>query len=232
MNLFGYEFRDAALLEEALTTPSYRMDVPDAADNQRLEFLGDAVLGLLSAEQLYEEFPNEAEGLLTVRRTHMVSSASLCDIAARVGLAAHLRRNHAATALPRNAKTLADAVEAVLGAAYLDGGWDAARQVFKTLGLDANAAEDAWKGNPKGELQVRAQAMKPPRHPVYELLKTTGKAHEPVFTVRVSVDGLGEATASASTHKRAEAEAASQLLASGSGPLPPDTACKVRENRV
>ncbi|MBR2713862.1 MAG: hypothetical protein IKB76_03680 [Kiritimatiellae bacterium] len=87
--------------------------------------------------------------------------------------------------------------------------------MFAALELSANAAEGEWNGNPKGELQVRAQAMKPPRHPEYELLKTEGKAHEPVFTVRVTVEGMGSATASARSHKRAEAIAAAELLASG-----------------
>lgn len=215
MEIFGYTFADEALLEEALTTPSYRMDVPSAKDNQRLEFLGDAVLGMLSAERLYAEFPGEQEGSLTVRRTHMVSAAALCEAAARQGLAARLRRNKGAAELPRNAKTLADAVEAVIGAAYLDGGFAAAKRIFAALELDANAAADEWSGNPKGELQVKAQAMKPPRHPVYELLKTAGKAHEPVFTVRVTVDGLGSAMASARSHKQAEALAAAQLLCCG-----------------
>ena len=214
--MFGYTFKNEALLEEALTTPSYRMDVPAAKDNQRLEFLGDAVLGLLSAERLFGEFPDEQEGPLTVRRTHMVSSAALCAAANRLGLAACLRRNHAATELPPNSKILADAVEAVIGAAYLDGGFPAAKEVFDALQLDANAAVSEWSGNPKGELQVRVQAMKPPRHPVYELLKTEGKAHEPVFTVRVTVEGVGSAEASARSHKEAESRAAAKLLADSS----------------
>ena len=212
MEIFGYEFKSAALLEEALTPPSIRMDVPGAKDNQRLEFLGDAVLGMLAAERLYAEFPSEPEGPLTVRRTHMVSAAALCEAAARLGLAARLRRNRGAAELPRNAKTLADAIEAIIGAAYLDGGFAAAKQVFEALELTANAGEGEWSGNPKGELQVRAQAMTPPRHPVYELVKTEGKAHEPVFTVRVTVEGLGFATASARSHKEAEAKAAAGLL--------------------
>ena len=214
MEIFGYEFRNEALLETALTTPAYRMDVPDAKDNQRLEFLGDAVLGMLSAERLFAEFPAEQEGPLTVRRTHMVSAAALCEAAARFGLAARLRRNHGAAELPKNAKTLADAIEAIIGAAYIDGGFAAAKQVFDALELNANAAEAEWSGNPKGELQVRAQAMKPPRHPAYELLNTAGKAHEPVFTVRVTVDGVGSAMASARSHKQAESLAAAELLRS------------------
>ncbi|MBQ6329929.1 MAG: ribonuclease III [Kiritimatiellae bacterium] len=214
MEILGYEFRDGRLLQEALTTPACRMDAPDSRDNQRLEFLGDAVLGLLSAERVYGEFPGEKEGSLTVRRTHMVSSAALCEAAGRLGLVSRLRRNRHAEELSPNAKTLADAVEAVLGAVYLDGGLDAARRVFAALGLTANAALPEWSANPKGELQVRTQAMKPPRHPEYELLRTEGAAHEPRFTVRVTVDGVGSAEATAGSRKEAEAQAASRLLMS------------------
>ena len=213
----GYKFRDAGLLAEALTAPAYRMDRPEATDNQRLEFLGDAALGLLAAERLFGEFPEEPEGSLTVRRARMVSAVALYAAADRLGLAAHLKRNKAAKPLPRGSKTLADAVEAIIGAAYIDGGLDAARQVFEALELEANAANDDWSANPKGELQVRAQAMRPPQHPRYELLSIAGKAHEPVFTVRVVVDGLGTATATAGSRKEAESHAAAQLLSRSQG---------------
>ena len=76
MEILGYAFRDESLLQEALTTPACRMDEPEVRDNQRLEFLGDAVLGLLSAERVFGAFPGEQEGALTVRRTHMVSTGS------------------------------------------------------------------------------------------------------------------------------------------------------------
>ena len=215
--IFGYEFRNGALLEEALTTPSYRMTDPHAADNQRLEFLGDAVLGFLAADWLYAQDASAAEGPLTVRRTHMVSSVALCAAAGRLGLASRLRRNRGAAELSANAKTLADAVEAVIGAAYLDGGIAAARTVFDALALTASAGAPDWASNPKGELQVRAQAMTPPRLPEYAVLSVAGKAHEPVFTVRVAVEGMGEATASARSHKEAESFAAARLLSDFNG---------------
>lgn len=214
MRFLGHDFVNAELLDEALTTPSYRMDYPRARDNQRLEFLGDAVLGLLSAECLYGAYANESEGALTVRRTRMVSTAALCAAATRLGIARSLKRNHGAEPLAANAKTLADAVEALIGAAYLDGGFAAAREVYDALELSPEGSAEPWNGNPKGALQERAQAMKPPRAPVYTLLATAGKAHQPIFTVKVEVDGLGNATASASNHKAAEAKAASILLES------------------
>jgi len=213
MEIFGYEFRNTQLLDEALTTPAYRMQFPQATDNQRLEFLGDAVLGLLAADRLYADLPTAAEGHLTVTRTHMVSTGALCAAAERLGLAALLKRNKGASPLPRDSKTIADAVEAVLGAVWLDGGLPAARSVFETLGLSAEVANADWCDNAKGDLQIRAQAMTPPRHPEYRLLETAGKAHEPIFTVEVAVDGLGSAVASARTHKEAERRAAHALLA-------------------
>ena len=218
MEFLGHDFADEGLLAEALTTPSCRMMSPDIRDNQRLEFLGDAVLGLLAAERLYADFPRQQEGSLTVMRTHMVSTAALCAAADRQGLVPQLRIASHLPPLAKNAKTVADAVEAVIGAAYLDGGFPAARKVFERLGLTANAEEGEWNGNPKGELQVRAQAMRPPRHPEYTLVATAGKAHEPVFTVKVSIEGLGEATATARTHKAAEARAAARLLEEVSKP--------------
>ncbi len=212
MAFLDYAFRNESLLAEALTTPSCRMSNKAVHDNQRLEFLGDAVLGFLAAEHLVAAFPKESEGALTVRRTHMVSTHALCEAAARLGLVAHLKRAAHLPPFPRESKTIADAVEALIGAAYLDGGFAAARRVFRSLNLCEGACAGAWDENPKGELQVRTQAMNPPRRPLYELVSTTGLAHNPRFTVRVSVEGVGEATATSSTHKAAEAQAAAELL--------------------
>ena len=212
--IFNYTFRNPKLLDEALTTPAHRMTFPDVRDNQRLEFLGDAVLDFLAADRLYAESPDEAEGPLTIRRTHMVSTPALCAAAARNDLAPLLKRNKGAEPLPPNAKTLADAIEAVIGAAWLDGGLSAAKTVFDALELESNAETGTWSGNPKGDLQIKAQAMTPPRHPVYTLISTGGKAHEPLFTVKVSVDGIGEATATARSRKEADGAAAAKLLKS------------------
>jgi len=212
MEIFGYTFHDESLLEIALTTPSFRMDTPSARDNQRLEFLGDSVLGLLSAESLYANDPQEKEGQLTIKRSAMVSTPALCDVAVRFGIAERLRRNKHAEALTSKSKTLADAVEAIIGAVYLDGGLEAARRVFRALELSSHAESGAWRVNPKGDLQIKAQALKPPQHPRYELLATAGKAHAPIFTVKVIVDGIGEAVASAHCRKEADMQAAAELL--------------------
>lgn len=213
MKLLGYNYKNHELLQEALTTPSYRMTTPEARDNQRLEFLGDAVLGLLAADMLYAGEPKDQEGSLTVRRSHLVSTASLCAAAWRHGIAKLLRRNRGAVdEIEPDSKILADAIEALLGAAWLDGGIEAARTVFDALDLTEKAGEGRWNENPKGQLQIRVQAMKPVRHPEYRLLETTGASHNPVFTVQVTVKGVGSAIATAGSRREAEAKAAAQLL--------------------
>lgn len=209
----GYVFKDAALLERALTTPAYRMDHPKALDNQRLEFLGDAVFGLLSAEVVFKTHPDEQEGPLTVRRTHLVSTVALAKAAEKLGLREFLKRNAGAKDLPPCAKALTDALEAVMGAVWLDGGFEAARKVFAKLDIPREVSDlDAWSANPKGFLQVKAQALKPSRKPEYETLNSVGAAHAPVVTVRVRVDGLGEAEATAVSKTAAEVAAAAALL--------------------
>lgn len=208
----GYAFKDAALLERALTTPACRMVDPKIKDNQRLEFLGDAVFGLLSADAVFKTFPDEQEGPLTVRRTHLVSGAALAAVAERIGLRTYLKRNAGAHDLPPGAKVLADAMEAVMGAVWLDGGLAAVQTVFAKLDLPFEGALNEWSTNPKGCLQVKAQSLRPPRKPVYTVVKTEGSAHEPIVTVHVQVQDLGEAEATAISKSGAEIAAAAALL--------------------
>ena len=208
MDAFGYSFRNPRLLEEALTTPSFKMDHPAARDNQRLEFLGDAVLGVIAADRLYRERTDEEEGRLTVDRARIVSTESLCRAAARMSLAGMLKRNAHAAALPSDSKSLADAIEAVIGAAWIDGGLEAACAVFDALGLGDSGA----CANPKGDLQMATQALVPPRLPEYVLVSVSGPSHQPVFHVKATVEGIGEAEARAGSRKKAESEAAALLL--------------------
>lgn len=210
----GYTFRDATLLERALTTPACRMERPEIEDNQRLEFLGDAVFGLLSADAVFAAYPTEQEGLLTVRRTHLVSGTALAAAAEKIGLGAFLRRNSGASPIAPHAKVLADAMEALMGAAWLDGGLDAARAVFVAIDLPINERLNVWGDNPKGHLQVMSQAMRPSRRPVYTVDSVKGPSHAPTVTVTVKVDGLGRATATAGSQRNAEVAAATALLES------------------
>lgn len=206
----GYTFKNLALLEHALVTPSVRMSSPTAKDNQRLEFLGDAVFGLLSADRVYASNPEDPEGLLTVRRTHLVSGAALASAAEKLGLRKWLKRNVGAHELPPNAKPLADALEAVMGAVWLDGGLEAVRGVFSRLELPFNEEFNEWDANPKGFLQTKAQVFH--KYPVYEVVSMKGSAHQPIVTVRVSVEGLGSAEATAGSKSAAEVAAAAEFL--------------------
>ena len=105
-----------------------------------------------------------------------------------------------------------DSLEALMGAVWLDGGLPAARAVFAVLDLPFKESFNEWDANPKGYLQVKAQAMHPPRRPVYEVTQMGGVAHAPIVTVRVSVHGLGEAVATAGSKSAAEVAAAAALL--------------------
>lgn len=210
--IFGYEFKNPALLEEALTTPSFRMTSPRARDNQRLEFLGDAVLGLLATDWLYADNPTLKEGELTGKRQHMVSTAALCDAVKGCGFVSRLKRNKGAGDLPANSKTVADAVEAVLGAAWLDGGLCAARKIFDNLDLVANSRFGELDGNPKSALQHLTQAMVPPRMPLYRLVKTAGTSDKPTFTVEVSVESVGSALGEGGSRREADSAAAMKLI--------------------
>ena len=214
----GYRFKERALLETALTTPSYRADhaAERVQDNQRLEFLGDAVFGLLAAQRVYESFADEDEGWLTVRRSGMASGRALAELARRVGLGAHLRIGRAdeASGGRDKDKALTDAMEAVFGAAWCDGGLKASQSVFKALlaGEQPAVTGDVWADNPKGELQELAQRHAWPDSPTYEQVGVTGPSHEPFYTVTVRVAGGHEATGTGRTKRAAEAAAARELL--------------------
>lgn len=216
----GYEFKDKSLLVEALTTPSYRNDHPSLAstnDNQRLEFLGDAVFGLLSAQQLFNQFTEVKEGSLTKMRSHLASGAALGELARRVGVGKYLRlgagQNHQNGR--DNLNFLADAMEAIFGAAWCDGSLSAAEQIYRHLqiGVEVDSIQRAIvEENPKGALQEIAQSNGWRGFPVYELVSSSGPSHAPLFEVRaVLPDGIS-AVASAGSKHAAETEAARQLL--------------------
>lgn len=214
----GYAFVDKTLLERALTAPSYRAThgLCPHADNQRLEFLGDAVLGLLTAEHVYQKFDQHPEGVLTIQRSHLASGRALAATARAIGLGNHLRigLSDQKTGGVEKEKLLADGMEAVFGAAWCDGGLAAVSKIFQTVlqqKLD-DVPADHWANNPKGYLQAICQYHAWTDSPVYTLIDVTGPAHEPVYTVSVGVQGGYEATGQGRTKRIAEADAARQLL--------------------
>ncbi len=213
----GYAFKNRGLLETALTNPSYRADhaAERIEDNQRLEFLGDAVFGLLTAQQVFERYADEDEGGLTVRRSHLASGRALAELARRIGLGQYLRlgKGDEAAGGRDKDKPLTDAMEAVFGAAWCDGGAKAVKAVYAKLMADsAEMPLDLWAENPKGRLQELAQRNAWPDSPAYELMEVTGPSHAPAYTVKARVHGGHEALGAGRTKRAAEVTAAQALL--------------------
>lgn len=207
----GVDFADAGLLAQALTHRSH-----GSPNNERLEYLGDAVLSFLVAELLFRRFPEASEGELSRYRASLVSGESLAAIASGLGLGGQLRlgEGELKSGGQRRATILADALEAVFGALYLDRGLPAARAVAERLFGDALAAlpEAAALKDPKTRLQEwlqgRGYAL-----PAYTVLEVSGEPHEQHFRVRCDVLELSlAAEAEGSSRRRAEQEAAQRIL--------------------
>lgn len=213
-----YKFRNSLLLAEALTHPSlaYESQKPHF-DNQRLEFLGDAVLQLIITEELFRMFPDFPEGKLTKLRSRVVSRSALARFAMAIHLGDYvlLGKGEEATGGRRRVSTLADAFESLIGAVYLDSGAAAARELvlrlFQTeIGDMADSPEER---NPKGELQETLQAIHP-QAPVYRIIGESGPDHRRVFQAQVSWCDLVLATGKGKSKKEAEARAAAEALRS------------------
>jgi ribonuclease-3 len=196
----GYRFQDPGLLEQALTHPSVGHEKQRYhIDNQRLEFLGDAVLQLVVTEYLYAHFPKEQEGPLTKLRARLVSRDALRAHAVMLDLGRHLimGRGEEASGGRTRASSLADAFEAVVGAIYLDSDFATTREFILRVMQSGLAAvlEAPVDVNPKGQLQEILQAIAS-RGPIYELISATGPEHAKTFVVEAHWEGetLGRGT--------------------------------------
>ena len=212
----GYTFRDGELLRLALTHPSVTHESSALIfHNQRLEFLGDAVLSLVLTQELYEKFESFGEGPLTKARAQMVNRRSLADQARRLRLGEHLVLSHGEEISGGRARqsSLADAFEALLGALFLDGGYEAAREFILKNFRDVfgEQAEIPNLENPKGELQEMLQE-KSAEAPRYELLSVTGPDHDRVFECAVLHGGVELGRGKGKSKKAAESEAAVAAL--------------------
>ena len=211
-----YAFNDRSLLELALTHPSWRHEHQLTDDNQRLEYLGDAVLGLVTAEYLYHRHPGAAEGKLTKWRSAATSTTALSTIARSVKLGAFFRlgRGEETSGGREKENNLADALEALIGAVYLDGGYQAAQQLFHVLFQPTLETMESMDGsdNPKGHLQEWTQ-KNGIASPVYEVITEEGPPHQRWFTIKVQVPDQPSATGNGPTKKSAEADAARNMLA-------------------
>lgn len=211
-----YHFRDPDLLQLALTHPSLAHEHGGTVrHNQRLEFLGDAVLQLVLSTELYQKFPKAAEGLLTKARAQMVNRQALGEQGRRLRIGDYLfmGRGEELHGGRQRTAVLADAFEAILGAIFLDGGFQAAEEfiirAFQT-GL-GGLAEIPNLDNPKGELQERLQERSP-ESPEYRIESVTGPDHDRVFEASVHHRGIELGRGRGKTKKAAESQAALAAL--------------------
>ena len=209
----GRPFRDRDLLERALTHASVGEGARRVRDNERLEFLGDRVLGLLAAERLAELYPMAREGELSPRLQALVNRHACARVARRMGLGPALKLSPGENKTGGRDKdsVLGDACEALLGAVYLDGGLDAAREMFLREWADEFAAlEEPRVLDPKSKLQEWSLASRRTL-PIYRVLERSGPDHAPAFIVEVRVDGLTPASAEGGSRQDAEKAAALAL---------------------
>jgi ribonuclease-3 len=212
----GYAFKDSALLRLALTHPSvaHEQGAP-VQHNQRLEFLGDAVLQIILTSELYAKFPDSGEGPLTKARAKLVNRRALAEHGRQVGLGEFLilsrgEESHGGRERP---STLADTFEAVVGAIFLDGGFDAGRQFILRQFREALGELNILPilENPKGELQelLQAASAEPPQ---YRVVSATGPDHDRIFECTVHHAGAELARGQGKSKKAAEGEAALAAL--------------------
>jgi ribonuclease-3 len=228
----GHHFQRRQLIEQALTHSSQAREVealgatsslPRTGDNELLEFLGDAVLGLVTSEALFHRFPGFQEGQLSKLRAHLVGQRHLLRVAEQLQIGHYLRlgRGEEKSGGRSKATLLVDALEAILAALYLDGGWPVARDFILRAIVDPELAHMNLETSAmpvmdfKSALQEKLQASGRPQ-PVYALVKEEGPEHKKTFTVEIKLRDpeIAEfvARAQGTTKKRAEQEAARQVL--------------------
>ncbi len=211
-----YKFRNSLLLAEALTHPSlaYETQRPHF-DNQRLEFLGDAVLQLVLTEYLFTNYPSFSEGGMTKLRARLVSREALCKFALSLDLGEYVMmgKGEEASGGRTRPSTLADAFESLLGAVYLDGGFESARNVVLKITNDElqHIAEVPVEKNPKGQLQELLQSLAP-ESPIYNIISEDGPDHCKLFVSEVSWCGKMLASGEGNSKKEAETDAAKNAL--------------------
>ena len=203
----GHEARDLGLFERALTHSSANRD-----SYERLEFLGDRVLGLVIARLLYDRF-DEPEGKLSKRLNVLVARDTCAEVGRKIGLPAWIRLGRQARddGASNSDNVIGDVVEALIGALYLDGGIEVAKCFILRLWDEDLSNQRRAPQHPKSALQELA-AAKGVKAPAYEVVSRTGAHHAPRFTVKVTVSKLGEATAEGASKQEAETSAAAALL--------------------
>ncbi|MFO1352105.1 MAG: ribonuclease III [Gammaproteobacteria bacterium] len=207
----GYEFQNPRLLQEALTHRS-----ASGEHNERLEFLGDAILNFVIAEALYRQYPRASEGELSRLRASLVKGETLAELASELRLGENLRLGSGELKSGgfRRASILANALEAMFAAVYLDGGSEHCRRLILTLYQErlAQLPPALALKDPKTRLQEYLQAQQRPL-PIYDVVEVRGAPHNQYFTVKCTVNGALVTVANGSSRRQAEQEAAREALA-------------------
>ena len=210
-NAIGYRFKNITLLQNALTHSSYANETwhDSLRSNERLEFLGDSILGMVVAEHLFRTFPERPEGELTRMRADMVCERALAKVADRLDLGSHLLLGHGEEQGGGRARAsiLADAMESVIAACFLDGGMDAARKLIETFILCEVPVTKLSNTDYKTVFQERVQQKKD-QTITYRLVGESGPDHDKSFQVEVLLNGQVVGTGNGSSKKRAEQDAA------------------------
>ena len=212
----GYQFKNAQLLETALTHSSYANErhSPACRSYERLEFLGDSILGIVTADFLYHREPELPEGRMTRLRAELVCETSLHKVALELGISEYMRlgRGEEHTGGRERPSILADMVESIIAAMYLDGGLDRAREfVLSRVLNNVEISETHRSADYKTELQELVQ-QKSGQQIRYEMVSQSGPDHNKVFTFRVSINGQSAGEGSGRTKKEAEQMAACMAL--------------------
>lgn len=220
-DILGHEFTDPDLLVLALTHPSATGCGPAGSNGddaklynyERLEFLGDRVLGLVIADLLLRRYPKEREGKLARRHTQLVRKEALAQVAEEIGLGGHLAlsRSEEGAGGRNNPAILADCCEAVIAALYLDGGISVAERFILEHWVPIMEATVEPAKDPKTALQEWAQARGLPL-PSYDVVEHAGPDHQPVFAIKVTIAGQPSLTGTGKSKQSAEKAAASQML--------------------
>ncbi len=206
----GYRFKNSGYMEQALTHSSKS----GTANNERIEFLGDRVLNLVMAHTLYEQFPADPEGSLAKRHSALVQGPMLAAVAITINLGDFMNLSEAerTSGGAENENILSDGMEALLGAVFLDGGLEPARDVIIRLWDKYILTHTDVQQDPKTELQEWVQARGLPL-PAYEITGKSGPDHSPRFEIELSVQGYSPVSADGPSRRHAEKDAARKMLA-------------------
>lgn len=209
LNKIGYQFNDKKLLIQAVTHRSAKGE-----HNERLEFLGDSILGFIIAEALFEQFPKESEGDLTRMRSSIVKGVTLAKLATEFGLGEYLilGPGELKSGGHKRESILEDAVEAIIGAVYLDSNIETVKTLVLSWFKDhLNSISPGVNKDPKTRLQEFLQAKKIPL-PVYEVVDIQGKSHQQTFTISCSTEMLEQAVVTQASSRRKAEQAAAEIV--------------------